>query len=322
MGLLVTHLVLLVAVLAVAGLTAARMERVIRSLPERHVAWGLRSFTWGLAITAMVWASTGIVRTSFAMAGASDTLPAVAPYLTAAMTLAIAALGVICLAFPQVRATVTLLTRAGRIDALTRLPNRRGFDDNIGREEVWADRKGTTFSVVMIDLDHFDVFNTRYGRSVGDEVLTLVATLIAASARRTDTVSRLKGGTFGVLLPETDEHGAEQFAEKCRKHLRDARVPVKDETVRFTASVGVANGGRADDVVRIADNAMHAAKFAGRDRIVAASRLGRGSQRQVAIVSEESVGTPGAASAPATADAPRAERAGEATADVTVPNSL
>jgi diguanylate cyclase (GGDEF)-like protein len=158
-----------------------------------------------------------------------------------------------------------------RLDALTRLHNRRRFDEDLARETRHAQRHGLPLALVMCDVDHFKRFNDTHGHAHGDEVLQRFAALLEAGLRAGDRAYRYGGEEFALLLRDTDATGAVALAERIRATVADALLPGGAEPV--TASFGVASaphdGYQGDDLLLAADAALYAAKRAGRDRVVA-----------------------------------------------------
>jgi diguanylate cyclase (GGDEF)-like protein len=158
----------------------------------------------------------------------------------------------------------TRLELAARTDALTGLPNRRAWDEELEREIVHAGRTETPLCVALLDLDYFKRYNDLYGHPAGDSHLKEVASLWRTRLRSADLIARYGGEEFTVLLTATDAAQAEQVVES----LRDC-VP-REETV----SAGVAQWDGSESGLELlarADDALYEAKRAGRDRSVAAS---------------------------------------------------
>lgn len=158
-----------------------------------------------------------------------------------------------------------------RLDALTRLHNRRRFDEDLARETRHAQRHGLALALVMCDVDHFKRFNDTHGHAHGDEVLQRFAALLESGLRSGDRAYRYGGEEFVLLLRDTDVEGAVALAERIRATVADALLPGGAEPV--TASFGVAaapgDGYQGEDLLTVADAALYAAKRAGRDRVVA-----------------------------------------------------
>jgi diguanylate cyclase (GGDEF)-like protein len=123
----------------------------------------------------------------------------------------------------------------------------------------------------MFDVDHFKQVNDCYGHAVGDQVLRHVTRVAANTVRGTDTLARYGGEEFVLVAAETDRSEALRLAERVREALRSSDVPLNQVALRVTASFGVAlmraEDTEPEDVLRRADEALFAAKFAGRDRV-------------------------------------------------------
>lgn len=152
-------------------------------------------------------------------------------------------------------------------DPLTGVGNRRFLQNRLAEEIGRARRYDRPLTVGFFDIDHFKRINDDYGHVVGDEVLVRVARSLQAGLRTTDGLARFGGEEFVVLLPETLVADAEGLAERMRVGLGGLRLPdVAD--LRLTASVGLAQwmpNELRDEVLRRADNALYAAKHAGRN---------------------------------------------------------
>jgi diguanylate cyclase (GGDEF)-like protein len=149
-------------------------------------------------------------------------------------------------------------------DGLTGLLNRRSFENRAHALQ----RNGTTFSVVIADLDHFKLLNDKYGHESGDRALRLFAESLRDAVRDEDSACRYGGEEFVVLLPRAEVYEAIEVADRIRERLGEASG--RGDVPRFTASFGVAHSSDAadlEDLVRRADGALFAAKHAGRDRI-------------------------------------------------------
>lgn len=165
-----------------------------------------------------------------------------------------------------------------RRDGLTGLANRRAFDEALALEWDRARRTGRPLALLMVDVDHFKAYNDHFGHPAGDTCLTRLATALSAVVRRPgDQAARYGGEEFTVLLPDTDETGAEATARRLMAEVDALALPHPRSSAgrTVTVSVGVAvtrPAGAADRqglVVR-ADAALYAAKHAGRHRYVVA----------------------------------------------------
>ncbi len=163
-------------------------------------------------------------------------------------------------------------TRADR-DGLTRVFNRRSFDERLIEEFKRHQRLNTDLSMLMIDLDHFKDVNDNYGHMAGDMVLERVARLFEATFRSTDFIARYGGEEFVVLLPHTNEDNAEMLAERIRAKVEDTIMSYQDTNFKVTASIGVSSirpGSleKNTDIIRKADEALYEAKAQGRNRVI------------------------------------------------------
>jgi diguanylate cyclase (GGDEF)-like protein/putative nucleotidyltransferase with HDIG domain len=201
---------------------------------------------------------------------ASDEAPADALelWLVAAMTLLVAGLLIAALKF-EVDRMVLRLGAAARTDPLTGLFNRRGFEETFDLELERARRGDHPLSVLIGDLDHFKQVNDHFGHDTGDRALTQASEVLALEKRRIDTVARLGGEEFALILPETGVQPALLLAERLRTAVKEAFA---DEQVSLTVSFGVAtfpeHGKSRQDLLGAADDALYAAKELGRDRTV------------------------------------------------------
>jgi diguanylate cyclase (GGDEF)-like protein len=163
------------------------------------------------------------------------------------------------------------LAEASRTDALTGLPNRRGFLELAGHELERSGRAGDPCNLLMIDLDHFKEINDRHGHAAGDAVLRHVASLLRVVLRAQDVVARWGGEEFIVLLPDTASAAAAGVAEKVREALASSRWEHGGVVEGLTGSFGVAahrHGQPLELTIAEADRALYRAKEAGRDRVV------------------------------------------------------
>jgi two-component system, cell cycle response regulator len=159
-----------------------------------------------------------------------------------------------------------------REDTLTGLLNRRAILTQVAGAVSGARRHGHPLSVAMLDLDGFKAVNDVHGHAIGDAVLIAAVRAIRANLRAEDQLGRLGGEEFLAVLPNTAAAAATRVAEKLRAHVSAAPGPVP-----VTCSVGVATweGESPEMLLRRADEALYAAKDAGRDRVIAATLHGR-----------------------------------------------
>jgi two-component system cell cycle response regulator len=156
-----------------------------------------------------------------------------------------------------------------REDALTGLSNRRAVLTQLAGMVSGARRHGHPLSIAVCDIDHFKRVNDAYGHKAGDEVLVTSAHAMGTHLRQEDQLGRLGGEEFLVLLPDTDAEAAIAAAERIRTEVALAPTPVP-----VTVSLGIATweeGETPEAFLHRADEALYAAKDAGRDRVMAAT---------------------------------------------------
>jgi diguanylate cyclase (GGDEF)-like protein/PAS domain S-box-containing protein len=155
-------------------------------------------------------------------------------------------------------------------DFLTGLFNRRHFEQVLAQEVERSARYGAPGAVLLIDLDNFKEVNDTFGHMAGDDLLKGIGGLLRHRMRRTDTLARVGGDEFAVLLPQTGAEQAQVVADEFVKALGRQTAVLASQSIRITASVGVAlfDGLGAMDVLARADLAMYEAKQAGRNRFV------------------------------------------------------
>jgi len=169
--------------------------------------------------------------------------------------------------------TVGGLADAARTDALTGLLNRRGFEEAFDLELERARRGGRKLSVMIGDLDHFKQVNDRFGHHEGDRSLARASDTLDREKRRIDTLARLGGEEFALIVPDTVDHRSFMLAERLRQATREEFA---DDAVKVTISFGVASfpqhGTTRHELLGAADDALYAAKELGRDRTVIYSK--------------------------------------------------
>jgi diguanylate cyclase (GGDEF)-like protein/PAS domain S-box-containing protein len=158
-------------------------------------------------------------------------------------------------------------------DMLTGLPNRRHFLAQLEQETARVHRDGEhSASVLMIDIDHFKRINDSCGHIAGDQVLRHLSTAMRQELRRVDTLGRLGGEEFAIILPGAALKDAELFAERLRRKVAETAVMHGDRVLTVTISIGVGQihgeDESADDVLSRADSALYFAKEGGRNRVV------------------------------------------------------
>lgn len=158
---------------------------------------------------------------------------------------------------------------AAKVDFLTRLANRRAFEQRLTEELERVRRYGGTFSLILMDIDEFKKVNDEFGHPAGDRVLKFIAGVLNEKVRATDFVSRYGGEEFAVLLPETSVDRALVVAEKIRKTLQNSSLLHGKTKIKVTVSAGVGgvkpDGESLADLVARVDAALYQAKKKGRN---------------------------------------------------------
>lgn len=155
----------------------------------------------------------------------------------------------------------------GVTDFLTSAKNRRGFDQDLHARIEGVKRHGSQFCLIILDLDRFKQVNDKYGHSIGDEVLIELVELIRASLRPGDSVYRIGGEEFTVIIEQSDLAGGKIFAERLKEKLAQHKFP---GVGRVTVSMGLVQYRTNDDreeTLKRADRLLYLAKERGRDRI-------------------------------------------------------
>jgi diguanylate cyclase (GGDEF)-like protein len=162
------------------------------------------------------------------------------------------------------------LEGAARTDSLTMLLNRRGFDERFALEIERSKRTGDPFALLVGDLDHFKELNDREGHPAGDEALAVVGQTLSMASRAVDTVARIGGEEFGLLLPSTGAVGAVEAAERLRGDVGRA-CEIHTLTISFGVAQYPRDGDTPLELVDAADRALYEAKRQGGDRTVVCS---------------------------------------------------
>lgn len=166
---------------------------------------------------------------------------------------------------------LTKLELLANTDQLTGVYNRRYFEDIARKEIDRCIRYQQTFSLLLIDLDHFKNINDHFGHHIGDEVLIHVTSICQRQLRSTDTLCRIGGEEFAIILPSTEASDALQIAERIRESVNQANIPVDEHQTNITMSIsiGVTKYKRHDmaisDTLIRADKALYRVKENGRN---------------------------------------------------------
>tara|TARA_R110001599_G_C11971939_1_gene634038 strand:- start:17 stop:721 length:705 start_codon:yes stop_codon:yes gene_type:complete len=156
-------------------------------------------------------------------------------------------------------------------DPLTQLGNRRALDKRMQEELQRSSRTGEPLSLVIVDVDHFKHYNDTYGHPAGDVALRKLAIALKQVARITDTVIRLGGEEFLLLLPHTDEAGCYTVAKRLSRLVSkldnlEAAITVSTGGATLIPAIGTTHIPEADALLKQADDALYRAKQEGRNR--------------------------------------------------------
>lgn len=181
----------------------------------------------------------------------------------------------------ELQRDLEIVRKEALTDGLTGLANRKAFDTEIRRIAGEADDEGTTFCLLLLDIDHFKSFNDNFGHQVGDQVLRLVARTLTDGVKGRDLAARYGGEEFAIVLPETNLNGGVNVGDILRKAVASKEVVNRnsgDVLGRITMSGGVAQYMPEEDIedlVERADAALYTAKHNGRNQIAAAPAPGQ-----------------------------------------------
>jgi diguanylate cyclase (GGDEF)-like protein len=179
----------------------------------------------------------------------------------------------------ELRAVMEKLEEVSITDDLTQIYNHRYLISRLHYEFERAKRYGLAISLIMLDIDHFKVYNDNNGHLAGDDALRKVAKLIHGAIRETDIVGRYGGEEFAVILLHADITQMAEAAERIRRAIEEAPFP--DEELQPTGKITVSIGGSClsngmmtmEDLIKSADEALYAAKRNGRNRIAIGGRV-------------------------------------------------
>lgn len=167
--------------------------------------------------------------------------------------------------------TIERLRAMSETDQLTGLFNRRVMMRRLEEEHARFLRSGHRYGVISLDLDHFKQVNDVHGHGVGDQVLRAVGDVLKACQRSTDTLARMGGEEFMLLIPLTEEAGAEILAQRICRAVSETDLHTDAGSLRITTSIGVAIVQATDTSVKTvmtrSDSALYRAKEAGRNRV-------------------------------------------------------
>ncbi|MBJ6982110.1 GGDEF domain-containing protein [Luteimonas sp. MC1572] len=211
---------------------------------------------------------------------------------------AVLATGLLLLLWSRLRIGISSsrqLSVAARTDYLTALPNRRHLLELMQVEVHRVERGGSTFCLVMADLDDFKAINDRHGHDAGDTVLREVARRLRDAVRKQDSIARWGGEEFLLLLPDSRAAGAASLADKLRQRVSAEPILVgpQDTPVSITLTMGYSEyrpGTLLDACIKAADTALFEGKRKGKDRVMASPASGKDPDIDPALPVAETAG--------------------------------
>lgn len=174
----------------------------------------------------------------------------------------------------HLRKDLQQVTVEAQRDFLTGIYNRKSFERLIDEQMLIAKENNTELCLLMIDVDHFKIFNDKFGHLLGDEVLKIVARTLTDTIKGRDVVARFGGEEFVVFLPETPIEGGVKVAEMIRTSIAGKALKRRDTNETFgsiTVSLGVSRFRAESDtlltLIKRADDALYSSKHNGRNRV-------------------------------------------------------
>jgi diguanylate cyclase (GGDEF)-like protein len=264
-------------VLAVVPSAAAVLIAVTMASVGSNSLSGLMLLTWPVLFAGYLlspraaWCTLAVVVACMTVVLAASKAPqplAIWVELATSVTLT---LGVVLRLRAQAEELHAALAEQARTDPLTGLGNRRAFTEALDREFARHRRYRQPLSLLAVDVDHFKVINDTHGHAAGDRTLRALAELLEGLVRASDTVGRVGGEEFGVLMPDC---GRRQALARGRALRAAVHYESQSWEHAITVSIGVAtvpdSAWTVDELQDAADTALYAAKGAGRNRVTAA----------------------------------------------------
>jgi diguanylate cyclase (GGDEF)-like protein len=171
------------------------------------------------------------------------------------------------------------LVDMAQTDALTGLANRSAFQSTLARTIAECERNGSGFALVVMDIDHFKLVNDTLGHDAGDHVLRNIGQCLSERLRTTDSVGRLGGEEFGLILRDVKPADAFELMDELRERIAGRELRYGETGIRVTASFGIAqwpdHGQDAETLFCVADRCLYTGKRAGRNRVAPAGPIHR-----------------------------------------------
>ncbi len=158
---------------------------------------------------------------------------------------------------------ITVLYENSNLDHLTKIKNARSFKNQLTQDISKYKKDSRGLSLLAADIDNFKSINDQYGHPTGDEVIKRVAEILEQGVRNTDTVARVGGEEFSIILPDTNLDGAYVLAERIRNKVADERFSFNNITFGITISIGIScmsDDCEKEKLLRTADIALYKAK--------------------------------------------------------------
>lgn len=165
---------------------------------------------------------------------------------------------------------IKIAKEEANVDFLTGLANRRSFDRSL--KDLIRDFKerGYPFSIILIDIDNFKYINDTYGHPAGDEVLREIAAILKTFLRANTIIARTGGEEFGIIVPGVELENAVKIAQRIKNVIENREIKINDHIIKITASLGVTQVRKSDDLSSIyerADSALYKAKKDGKNKV-------------------------------------------------------
>ncbi|MVW73759.1 GGDEF domain-containing protein [Pseudomonas xionganensis] len=164
------------------------------------------------------------------------------------------------------------LQRMARTDALTGVASRGSFQQSLEQSLRESERNQSKLVLVLLDVDHFKAVNDQYGHDAGDQALRHICNSLSKRLRATDTLGRLGGEEFGLLLRNTDRTGAEPLVEALRLQINSTPLAYGEHSIPLSVTLGLAewplDGRSLEQLYRTADRRLYRGKEQGRDQLV------------------------------------------------------
>ncbi|WP_338092290.1 diguanylate cyclase [Leptospira adleri] len=181
----------------------------------------------------------------------------------------VCALSVVLILYLQLRSSIEQISTLIHTDPLTGIANRRGFLKLTQKSLAISSRHGQTWTILMVDIDHFKSVNDQYGHDEGDKILVRVAKILSACIRQTDALCRWGGEEFAIFLFGANPEDSVNIAEHLRQEVENHVVLQNGNAVTLSIGISEGRGGKhgLEESFSHADQALYRAKTTGRNRV-------------------------------------------------------